>query len=378
MNLPPSFAFAYMSNSDIHSWADAHPNLVNEQDQHGQTLLNVAVSEGYPHPARCPLLVRYLIEERGCNVNGQDRVGRTPIFFGSSPEIFDVLLELGADPIVLETDQGITPLMYHASCGHFATMERLLKDERVFDTIDIQARGSEQKWCRNIHAGFTALHAACICDSRYAKPKDRARIVDLLLTHGANPHLRAAADGSIDLHTSRQLFTPLELLQNRAKNSYLVSHYQDKSEVIAVMEKFLSEYTRTYALWKARHHLDTLQVLVKVAKDAGPTATVEEKLCVCVKKAPLYLQERVQEGGAIPVVCVNTRKDVWPWQEEGKEEKEEEKRLRAVVGYVIGGGLEGEEGKEIEKMAMSSDVFVEFMLMMAGNWDPLFGFRGEE
>ena len=144
------------------------------------------------------------------------------------------------------------------------------------------------------------------------------------------------------------------------------------------MEKFQSEYTRPYTLWKARHHLDTLQALVNVAKNAGPTATVKEKRCVCVKKAPVYLQERVRKGGAVPVVCVSKRKDVWPWQEEGKEEKEEEKKLRSALGYVIGGGLEGEEGKEIEKMSMSSDVFVEFMLLMAGKWDPLRWVGGEE
>ena len=107
--LPP---FICMGVGQIHSWAAAHPTLVNQQDEQGQTLLNVAA--GGPLKYRYPChadAVRRLIVEKGCDVNGRDRQGRNPTFQAGNPEVTDVLLELGADPTMPETGQGITPLI---------------------------------------------------------------------------------------------------------------------------------------------------------------------------------------------------------------------------------------------------------------------------
>ena len=209
--------------------------------------------------------------------------------------------------------------------------------------IDVYATGGSLNGGSAFHAVFSPGYVA----------DQAARVISLLLLHGANPLLR---DDQGD--------TPLERLRHGRPN--------DRT-TIALLERAMAEPQRTFLLSKAHHQVDALLSLNKVAKKTA--GNVEEKCNACVAKAPVYLKERVAAGGALPVVVLARVKGCKerPWDEADEKEK-----LGAVLAFVLGepqqqlGGGGEKKGQE-QSPGMLAEVFVELLEMMAPKWDPIRG-----
>lgn len=195
---------------------------------------------------------------------------------------------------------------------------RLLQDHRVVAGIDVQS----------ISTRSSALHFACW---NAGSANDRARLIDLLLLHGANPFLRDA--------------------QGRTLLDYLRQHHPKHHISIALLERAMAEPQRIYALAKARHMSDAKHAIGKAKAAADKEArTRGEKMRKMLDKTPPYLKERVQ-GGQVEVPRVELRQI----QDNANENDEEgEKQMMAVMKYVLRDQAEyGEMG------GMSADVFVD-------------------
>lgn len=117
-------AFVNMSEEQTRQWVEAHPGEINNRDWCGSTPL---------HPAVYPLdsleLVRWLVHEKGADVNIPDGHGFTCLHNAESLEVLEFLLDCGAGPAV-RNDDGTTPLMWQLSEGHYRLASRLLEDPR--------------------------------------------------------------------------------------------------------------------------------------------------------------------------------------------------------------------------------------------------------
>lgn len=103
--------FAVMSEVELRQWVEANPGRVNDRDSRGATPLWVAV-----YDLKSVALVRWLVKERGADVNLAEDDGSTPLHFVESLDVLSVLLECGADPTLQESDHGATPLVRPRSC----------------------------------------------------------------------------------------------------------------------------------------------------------------------------------------------------------------------------------------------------------------------
>ena len=98
-----------------------------------------------------PMLVTWLLEENGADVNLKGLCAHTPLYIARSAEMITVLLIHGADVGVsgLAVCYSLTPLMWQIWEGRVECVRRLLEDSRVIAGIETQTD-------RN-----TALHFAC-------------------------------------------------------------------------------------------------------------------------------------------------------------------------------------------------------------------------
>jgi hypothetical protein len=156
----------HLNEDEMRAWASAHPGKVNDLDEEGNTLLGSAAARG---------VITWLVQEKGCEVDGQDDEDRVPLHRAIDTETISTLLGLGADPEMLSS-LGWTPLMFQCTELATACVERLLQDPRVVGAIDTQAED-----------GQTAFHTC-----HYSETRDDHRtalMIELLLDHGADPFL---------------------------------------------------------------------------------------------------------------------------------------------------------------------------------------------
>lgn len=75
-------------------------------------------------------LIKWLVNEKGADVNGRSSVGLRPLSGASCPDVIMALLECGADPLT-KSRTGCTPLIECAMSGYVDCVARLLEDPRV-------------------------------------------------------------------------------------------------------------------------------------------------------------------------------------------------------------------------------------------------------
>lgn len=95
---------------------------VNAADEEGRTALAFAAFNGHSK-----ILLELL--EAGAKLGTRDAMGRTPLMYGSTgpfPEAVKILLDHGADPNAVDSDEHFTPLMHAAAEGHLEVVKVLL------------------------------------------------------------------------------------------------------------------------------------------------------------------------------------------------------------------------------------------------------------
>jgi ankyrin repeat protein len=95
---------------------------VNAMDAEGRTALVFAAFNGHSQ-----ILLQLL--EAGGKLELRDAMGRTPLMYGSTgpfPEAVKILLDHGADPNAVDSDEHFTPLMHAAAEGHLEVVKVLL------------------------------------------------------------------------------------------------------------------------------------------------------------------------------------------------------------------------------------------------------------
>jgi len=178
---------------EIRQWVEDNPRRINGVDSDGETLLRTAACV-----KNDVALIKWLVNEKGADVNGRSSVGLRPLSGASCPDVIMALLECGADPLT-KTRTGCTPLIKCALSGYVDCVARLLEDPRVRAKINKPFKAG---------ASLTALHCACVgsCDG------DKLRIIRLLLGAGADPTV-AAPSGD----------TPLDLVRQRSDANLAVA-----------------------------------------------------------------------------------------------------------------------------------------------------------
>jgi len=95
---------------------------VNAADPEGRTALFFAAFNGHSK------IILELIEA-GASVALRDAMGRTALMYGSTgpfPEAVGILLDRGADPNAVDSDEHFTPLMHAAAEGHLEVVKALM------------------------------------------------------------------------------------------------------------------------------------------------------------------------------------------------------------------------------------------------------------
>lgn len=95
---------------------------VNAADAEGRTALVFAAFNGHSQ------IILELLEAGG-KIELRDAMGRTPLMYGSTgpfPEAVKILLDHGADPNAVDSDEHFTPLMHAAAEGHLEVVKVLL------------------------------------------------------------------------------------------------------------------------------------------------------------------------------------------------------------------------------------------------------------
>lgn len=131
-------------------------------------------------------IVRYLVEY-GALVNVSNRAGQTPLFIAvlrGEPETVEFLLSEKADPNIA-TLEGLVPLSQAAKSSRYDIARSLLEQSRV--PIDVNRADLQNQ---------TPLH--------FAVPSGHRKLVELLLTHGADPTL-VNDDGDSPLTLAKSL-----------------------------------------------------------------------------------------------------------------------------------------------------------------------------
>ena len=105
----------------------------------GETLLSIAIIIAWRNSLRQAMdLVTWLVDEKGADINASTHDGYTALFLAKSVQMLSFFLQRGVDPLLHNPD-GRTPLMYHSNRYRTDFVARLLQDERVVATIDLQA-----------------------------------------------------------------------------------------------------------------------------------------------------------------------------------------------------------------------------------------------
>ena len=282
-----------MTEAELRQWVDANPGRanpgrVNDWDNYGYTPLYTPTPHGItPSYAAVYLLkslplVLWLLDEKGVDVNSRTSYGQTPLHAAGSLDVLSALLDRGADPTLLDT-QNQTPLIPVAYYQRVDIVARLLQDPRVRATIDVQ-----------VSEGNTALHFACC---RKDVETFDISIVHFLLQFGAD-HALVANDG----------MTPLSLLLRY-------------TAAITLLEE-VPEAEKTSFIVKARRLVVTTNSSI----------------------TPPYLQGRVARGQPLP--RVKHRRVVLPRKARcgHYDDGEGSRKLRATLDFLVGleGGPEGE------------------------------------
>jgi ankyrin repeat protein len=146
-------------------------NGINTKDQDGNTPLHVAAKLGRSS------IVKLLLEQDGVSDAIPNYNGQTAIDVAFSPDIFQQL-QLFRSLFVDSTVRNI-----HVLCAKndYASLETLLKEQRVRRTIDVNS-GELATDPVTVDAGGTLLHEA-------ARRKD-TKLIQILLLNGADPFRR--------------------------------------------------------------------------------------------------------------------------------------------------------------------------------------------
>jgi hypothetical protein len=267
--------FRELSEEEMRQWTEEHPGPVNEQDSVGHTLLTAAVAEN-----RSLNFITWLVNEKCVHIDARDQWGKTATFYAKSVDVLSFLLERGADPM-LQASYGWTVLMWHSLTLRANCVARLLQDHRVDAFID---EGIVVQRVGDWMGGCSALHVACI---HPGSDDQRARVVELLLFHGANPLLRDTR-GCTALDALRQ---------------YRSHDIASRS----LLERAIAEPQRTFSLSKARYLSDANHAIGKAKATVDKEGrTRGEKMRKMLAKTPPYLKERVQ-GGQVEVPRVELK-----------------------------------------------------------------------
>lgn len=215
---------------------------INEADATGMTPLGIAVQ-------RQNLDMVKMLLDRGVNVragNGEEGTALLIAVRGGGPgeepsvEIADLLISRGADMEATAPDSPFTPLHQAAAWYRVNIAELLLKRG-----ANVNSRPDGPRM-----PGSTPLHIAV--DMRGAKEhsyKAAERIVELLLDHGADVHIRRRFDGATPLLSS---------LTNRPANENVVKMLLDHgADVNASISPSIAEFQRyagDTALHRAAFH----------------------------------------------------------------------------------------------------------------------------
>lgn len=159
-----------MDEAEVRLWVNANPERVNDVYRGRNTPLYDAVCF-----IRSPSLIKWLVREKGADVNAVDEAGLTLLHCADSLDTLDELLDCGADPTVAKSD-GATALIYHVwGTDDVNIVPCLLQDPRVRAIVNAQDEN-----------GYTALHFAC---GQVDDPGAPAA-VQLLLQAGADMTLK--------------------------------------------------------------------------------------------------------------------------------------------------------------------------------------------
>ncbi|KAF2864940.1 oxysterol binding protein 1 [Massariosphaeria phaeospora] len=144
---------------------------INGRDREGNTPLHLATTLG-----RAPV-VRMLLDQPGINDSITNYNGQTPLDLARTPDIFQQL-QLARSIFI---DTNVKRIQLLVGTGDMATLEKLLQDPRVKNTLDVN--GGELTTDPGVaDSGGTLLHEA-------AKRKD-VKLAQLLLLNGADPFRR--------------------------------------------------------------------------------------------------------------------------------------------------------------------------------------------
>jgi len=203
-----------MSEVQLRQWVEANPERVNGRDNtyFGLTPLITAVSkmEGLS-------MVVWLLDEKSADVNATIANGNTPLHLAKTPDIVAALLDRGADS-ALVSKQRRFPLMHRVRYGNADVVARLLQDQRVRATINVQDGGRHTA----LYHAFTTLDAE----------EAAVRKAHLLLQAGADP-----------ISTDYEGRTPLDLVRQ---------HHPNYHAAIALIERTLAESEKVVLLVKTR------------------------------------------------------------------------------------------------------------------------------
>ncbi|XP_071645479.1 nuclear factor NF-kappa-B p110 subunit isoform X1 [Temnothorax longispinosus] len=186
--------------STLHSDAE---ELVNIQNSSGKSPLHYAISQDQPEVTRALLML-------GADPNITDHYGQMPLHravkFPEAEGNIDVLLREKDVNIEANTDLGWTPLQLAAKAGSYHAVRALVKAGADVNSADmtygrtalhIAVEGGHKHIVEYLlrhtkidvnmrnFSGNTALHTAIVIPGTNAK-----EICALLLTYGADPHLR--------------------------------------------------------------------------------------------------------------------------------------------------------------------------------------------
>ncbi|KAK3985701.1 Oxysterol-binding protein-domain-containing protein [Cladorrhinum sp. PSN332] len=144
---------------------------INARDKEGNTPLHVAAAQGRSH------VVKLLLENKEINDAIANNSGRLPIDLARNPEIFQQL-QLSRSIFAENKIRQVQDLILH---GDFKTLEQVLEEPRFKTVLDINSTEFASDPV-TVEAGGTLLHEAA--------RKKNARLIQVLLLHGADPFRR--------------------------------------------------------------------------------------------------------------------------------------------------------------------------------------------
>ena len=132
--------FGNMTELELRQWVNANPGRVNDRDLRKKTPLFRAIDLN-----SVPLIL-WSVKEKGADLNAVDRHKHTVLYVVGSLEVFNALLECGADP-GLPDASNYTLLIMQFYYSRWDIVTQLLQDPRVHTTIVVQ----------DLHQGYTVL-----------------------------------------------------------------------------------------------------------------------------------------------------------------------------------------------------------------------------